>query len=210
MNQVSLLYVVVLLMSIPSQMNFLSVSTFFGDDIETIRNFEVETQLSTEKLTRVEIVPELTTMSEEKVPFLQFLPEGAVLAFKDFLYVRDAIDNIYQEGFTNQALTEKLEGKTELEQRELEVAFRKEGQLVPASRWMNDALDFRRIELVSIIPPQTLQRRRMVHGLLLTSVPRHNHSSTRTLTYCLRPFVTIFCKDINSISLQIARSRQYV
>lgn len=119
---------------------------FFGDDIETIRNFEVETQLSTEKLTRVEIVPELTTMSEEKVPFLQFLPEGAVLAFKDFLYVRDAIDNIYQESFTNQALTEKLEGKTELEQRELEVAFRKEGQLVPASRWMNDALDFRRIE----------------------------------------------------------------
>ena len=119
---------------------------FFGDDIETIRNFEVETQLSTEKLTRVEIVPELTTMSEEKVPFIQFLPEGAVLAFKDFLYVRDAIDNIYQEGFTNQALTEKLEGKTELEQRELEVAFRKEGQLVPASRWMNDALDFRRIE----------------------------------------------------------------
>ena len=119
---------------------------FFGDDIETIRSFEVETQLSTEKLTRVEIVPELTTMSEEKVPFLQFLPEDAVLAFKDFLYVRDAIDNIYQEGFTNQALTEKLEGKTELEQRELEVAFRKEGQLVPASRWMNDALDFRRIE----------------------------------------------------------------
>ena len=119
---------------------------FFGDDIETIRNFEVETQLSTEKLTRVEIVPELTTMSEEKVPFLQFLPEDAVLVFKDFLYVRDAIDNIYQEGFTNQALTEKLEGKTELEQRELEVAFRKEGQLVPASRWMNDALDFRRIE----------------------------------------------------------------
>ena len=55
--------------------------------------------------------------------------------------MRDAIDNIYQEGFTNQALTEKLEGKTELEQRELEVAFRKEGQLVPASRWMNDALD---------------------------------------------------------------------
>ena len=40
--------------------------------------------------------------------------------------MRDAIDNIYQEGFTNQALTEKLEGKTELEQRELEVAFRKE------------------------------------------------------------------------------------
>ncbi len=119
---------------------------FFGDDIETIRTFEVETQLSNEKLKRIEIVPELTTVSEEKIPFLQFLPKDTVLAFKDFLYVRDAIDNIYQEGFTSQALTEKLEGKTEMEQRELEVAFRKEGQLVPASRWMNDALDFRRIE----------------------------------------------------------------
>lgn len=119
---------------------------FFGDDIETIRTFEVEIQLSDEKLKRVEIVPELMILSEEKVPFLHFLPKDAVLAFKDFLYVRDAIDRIYQEGFTSQAMTEKLEGKTEMEQQEVEQAFRKEGQLIPVSRWMDDALDFRRME----------------------------------------------------------------
>ena len=119
---------------------------FFGDDIETIRTFEVETQLSDEKLKRVEIVPELMILSEEKVPFLHFLPKDAVLAFKDFFYVRDAIDRIYQEGFTSQAMTEKLEGKTEMEQQEVEQAFRKEGQLIPVSRWMDDALDFRRVE----------------------------------------------------------------
>lgn len=119
---------------------------FFGDDIETIRTFEVETQLSDEKLKRVEIVPELMIRSEEKIPFLHFLPKDAVLAFKDFLYVRDAIDRIYQEGFTSQAMTEKLEGKTEMEQQEVEQAFRKEGQLIPVSRWMDDALDFRRME----------------------------------------------------------------
>ena len=119
---------------------------FFGDDIETIRTFEVETQLSDEKLKRVEIVPELMILSEEKVPFLHFLPKDAVLAFKDFLYVRDAIDRIYQEGFTSQAMTEKLEGKTEMEQQEVEQAFRKEGQLIPVSGWMDDALDFRRVE----------------------------------------------------------------
>ena len=119
---------------------------FFGDDIETIRTFEVETQLSDEKLKRVEIVPELMILSEEKVPFLHFLPKDAVLAFKDFLYVRDAIDRIYQEGFASQAMTEKLEGKTEMEQQEVEQAFRKEGQLIPVSRWMDDALDFRRVE----------------------------------------------------------------
>ena len=119
---------------------------FFGDDIETIRTFEVETQLSDEKLKRVEIVPELMILSEEKIPFLHFLPKDAVLAFKDFPYVRDAIDRIYQEGFTSQAMTEKLEGKTEMEQQEVEQAFRKEGQLIPVSRWMDDALDFRRME----------------------------------------------------------------
>lgn len=119
---------------------------FFGDDIETIRTFEVETQLSSNKLTRIEIVPELAGLTEEKVPFLQFLPADTVLAFKDLLYVRDAIDKIYQEGFAAQAITEQMEGKTEVEQREMEVAFRKEGQLVNVARFMHDALDFQRIE----------------------------------------------------------------
>ena len=72
---------------------------FFGDDIETIRSFEVETQLSTERLTRVEIVPELTTMSEEKVPFLQFLPEVPCWHLRTSSMCVDAIDNIYSRGF---------------------------------------------------------------------------------------------------------------
>ena len=119
---------------------------FFGDDIETIRTFEVESQLSNEKLKRIEIVPELATLSEEKVPFFHFLPNDAVLAFKDFLYVRDTIEGIYKDGFTSQALVDSLEGKNEVEQQEIEKAFRKESQLITASLFMNDALDFRRIE----------------------------------------------------------------
>ena len=119
---------------------------FFGDDIETIRTFEVESQLSSKKLAHIEVVPELATLLEEKVPFLHFLPSDSFLAFKDFLYVRDAIENIYKEGFTAQALTVQREGKTEVEQHELEQAFRKEGQLITASHFMNEALNYRRIE----------------------------------------------------------------
>ena len=119
---------------------------FFGDDIETIRTFEVESQLSNEKLKRIEIVPELATLSEEKVPFLNFLPNDAVLAFKDFLYVRDTIEGIYKDGFTSQALVDSLEGKNEVEQQEIEKAFRKESQLITASLFMDNALDFLRIE----------------------------------------------------------------
>ena len=119
---------------------------FFGDDIETIRTFEVESQLSNEKLKRIEIVPKLATLSEEKVPFLHFLPNDAVLAFKDFLYVRDTIEGIYKDGFTSQALVDSLEGKNEVEQQEIEKAFRKESQLITASLFMDNALDFLRIE----------------------------------------------------------------
>ena len=103
---------------------------FFGDDIDTIRTFEVETQLSVDKKKSVDIVPELATLTEEKVSFLQFLPQDTTLVFKDFLFVRDAIDQIYKEGFTQQVLTEQLEGKTEVEQYEIQQRYMRESQLL--------------------------------------------------------------------------------
>ena len=118
----------------------------FGDDIDSIRTFEVETQLSKDKLQQVTIVPELS-MTEEKMPFLSFLPQETVLVFKDFLYVRDAIDRIYQEGFSEQAMTERLEGATEQEQHEIMQQMKKESQLISGAQFSRDAVDFRRIEM---------------------------------------------------------------
>ena len=118
----------------------------FGDDIDSIRTFEVETQLSKEKCQQVTIVPELVAV-EEKMPFLSFLPKETLLVVKDFLYVRDAIDRIYQEGFSEQALTERLEGATELEQHEIMQQMRKESQLIRGQQFTSEALEFRRIEM---------------------------------------------------------------
>ena len=118
----------------------------FGDDIDSIRTFEVETQLSKDKLQQVSVVPELS-MTEEKMPFLSFLPKETILVFKDFLYVRDAIDRIYQEGFSEQALTERLETATEQEQHEIMQQMKKESQLISGAQFSRDAVDFRRIEM---------------------------------------------------------------
>ena len=101
---------------------------FFGDDIDSIRTFEVEDQLSKDQRDRIEIVPELATATDEKVPFLSFVPKEVVLVTKDYLYVRDAIDRAYQEGFSSQARMEQMEGATEMEQREIERQMRKESQ----------------------------------------------------------------------------------
>ncbi|PDP69293.1 transcription-repair coupling factor [Prevotella intermedia] len=119
---------------------------FFGNDVDTIRTFEMETQLSKDKKEKVEIVPELATLSEEKIPFLQFLPKDSVLIMKDLLYIHDTIERIYNDGFTAQALTEQFEGKTETEQNELRKQLQANLQLITAQQFTDDALNFKRIE----------------------------------------------------------------
>ena len=119
---------------------------FFGDDIDSIRTFEVEDQLSKEQREQVEIVPEMAMGVVEKVPFLSFVPKDVLLVTKDFLYVRDAIDRTYQEGFSSQARTEQLESATEMEREEIERQLHRELQLVTGAQFMSDALNFRRIE----------------------------------------------------------------
>ena len=119
---------------------------FFGDDIDSIRTFEVENQLSREQRDQIEIVPELTVTADEKVPLLSFVPNDVLLVTKDFLYVHDAIDRTYQEGFSAQAKREQLETATEMEQRDIERQLRRELQLTTGSQFLSDALNFRRIE----------------------------------------------------------------
>ena len=119
---------------------------FFGDDIDSIRTFEVEDQLSKDQRERIEIVPELAVTAEEKEPFLSFVPKDVVLVTKDFLYVRDAIERTYQEGFSAQAKMEQMEQATEMEQREIERQLQKESQLITGVQFMNDAEHFRRVD----------------------------------------------------------------
>lgn len=77
---------------------------FFGDDVETIRTFEVQTQLSKERKDEVSIVPETDTQSGGSlVPFTDYLPAETVLVIKDLGYIHDVIDRIYDEGFSRQA-----------------------------------------------------------------------------------------------------------
>ncbi len=119
---------------------------FFGDDIDARRTFEVENQRAREQREQVEIVPDLATGAGEKVPFLSFVPQDVLLVTKDFLYVRDAIDRTYQEGFSAQARTEQLESATEMERAEIERQLHREMQLVTGPQFMRDAVNFRRIE----------------------------------------------------------------
>ena len=119
---------------------------FFGDDIDSIRTFEVEDQLSKDRRDRIEIVPELTASAEDKVPFLSFVPKETVLVVKDYSYIHDAVDHAYQEGFSDQARMEQMEGLTEVERHDIEQQLRRESQLITGAQFLADADGLRRIE----------------------------------------------------------------
>ena len=120
---------------------------FFGNEIDTIRTFEVQDQLSRDKRDTVEIVPELARMTDEKMPLTSFLPSDTILVVKDMMYLRDTVSQIYKDGFSSQAITERLEGATEAEQDQIMRDMRRENQLVSGIRFAEETEAFRRVEI---------------------------------------------------------------
>lgn len=120
---------------------------FFGDEIDTLRTFEVETQLSLQKRKQVEIVPELAQADHEQLTsFLHLLPEETLIVTKDLHYVADRIGKIFDEGFSKSAQTEQMEGKSEVEQEAIRLQMLAETKLIGRGKFLTDALGFRRIE----------------------------------------------------------------
>ncbi|MCQ2252784.1 MAG: transcription-repair coupling factor [Bacteroidales bacterium] len=61
---------------------------FFGDEIDSIRTFDVVNQLSIEKVERITIIPNICRDESEKpkIPFLDFVSDKAVVWFNDMEY----------------------------------------------------------------------------------------------------------------------------
>ena len=111
---------------------------FFGDEIDSIRTFEVESQLSREKKDSVSIVPELAQAMDGDISFLSFIPRETVLWVKDLLWVRERIQIIHDEARSPQALTAYEGEQTEL--------MNLERKLIDGAEFTVESLEFRRID----------------------------------------------------------------
>ena len=77
----------------------------FGDEVDSIRTFEIETQLSRDKVKHISIVPIFDGAGEQgQVSFFDFLPEGSALAFQDYMWVHERIEQLNEEGLSLQAV----------------------------------------------------------------------------------------------------------
>lgn len=70
---------------------------FFGDEIESIRTFEIESQLSVDKMNRVTIVPNVQAkfLSENHISLLEYIDQDSIVWIKDAQFTLDII----QEGY---------------------------------------------------------------------------------------------------------------
>jgi transcription-repair coupling factor (superfamily II helicase) len=75
----------------------------FGNEVDSIRIFDPETQLSERKLLQVTIIPNVSTQFEsgEKVSLLEFLPANTIVWLKDWDVIKEKIRNQEEdlEGF---------------------------------------------------------------------------------------------------------------
>ncbi len=81
---------------------------FFGDDIDSIRQFSVDTQLSTEKKDSVVVVPDMDKVEGAQVSLMDFLPADTVLAVKDLLLTADRMTTVSREVADQESIAARM------------------------------------------------------------------------------------------------------
>jgi len=79
---------------------------FFGDEVESIRSFDVETQLSTEPLKKITIIPNVENkmMEEMRTSFLNYIAAKTVIFYNNEDILSSSINKLFKtakEVFTN-------------------------------------------------------------------------------------------------------------
>lgn len=81
---------------------------FFGDDIDSIRQFSVDTQLSTDKKDSVVVVPDMDKVEGAQVSLMDFLPADTVLAVKDLLLTADRMTIVSREVADQESMAARM------------------------------------------------------------------------------------------------------
>ncbi len=75
---------------------------FFGDEVESIRTFDVVSQLSKSKYDKISIIPDIQTkIKEKRVPFFDFINPDTKIFATDLEFIFDKIDDIFNTTFAS-------------------------------------------------------------------------------------------------------------
>lgn len=105
----------------------------FGNEVDSIRLFNPETQLSERKLLQVSILPDIETKFEtgEKISLLEYLPQNTVFWFKDFNYTLGKIGQMSDE------MPDRIElGTTDLDHEETKIKELSKADFETPEAWL--------------------------------------------------------------------------
>lgn len=106
---------------------------FFGSEVETIRTFDVENQLSKDKLEMIHIIPEISRSAINNTSIFNALPSNTLFAMYDMEWCKERVDSIYNdEPVTGDE--ESFSGKEQMQ-----------AKLLTGEEILRGILDFRRI-----------------------------------------------------------------
>lgn len=76
---------------------------FFGDEVDSIRTFDVETQLSTDKVKKITIIPNVENKftEETRESFLKYISANTVVFAKNPALIYDRIDSFFEKAEEN-------------------------------------------------------------------------------------------------------------
>lgn len=124
---------------------------FFGDDIDSIRRFSVESQLSTDQVDSVVIVPEIRADADtDAVSLLEFLPSDSIVAVHDMLLTADRIDAICRDVLDVDSVAARMRrldaGKDADRNREQETALPELPGMLGKDGFLRGLMPFRLLE----------------------------------------------------------------
>ena len=72
---------------------------FFGDEIDSIRSFDVETQLSTDRVKKITIIPNVADkiLHEARVSFLEYISSKTIVLLKNPSLCEGRLDSLYEK-----------------------------------------------------------------------------------------------------------------
>ncbi|WP_194768656.1 transcription-repair coupling factor [Tamlana sp. I1] len=72
---------------------------FFGDEVDSIRTFDVETQLSIDQIKKINVIPNVANklMQESRQSFLKYIAQKTVVCLKNAPLIFSRIDDFYEK-----------------------------------------------------------------------------------------------------------------
>ncbi|MBR5715366.1 MAG: transcription-repair coupling factor [Bacteroidales bacterium] len=117
---------------------------FFGSEIDSLRTFEVDTQLSKQRLSEITIAPSFSKDEVRGISLMEFLPAEAIIACEDVDWVCERVFQICHQELSEQLLSTEEGDLSALQ------------KLIDADRFKTALMKFNRIDISNRSNPSNL------------------------------------------------------